>query len=508
MSATAQPLKYLRTSRPNVPTTALILGEQLGDANPVLEGADRVLFIESTGAMAQHRYHRARLHIVMSGMRHRAAELRAEGREVIEVRGAESFDEALAGFDDVVCMEPENRSWAAKLEGLGVELLPSNAFLADQAAFDEWAAGKKRVTMEHFYRGMRRAHGLLLDADGGPEGGKWNLDAENRKPPAKGLTAPQPWMPIEDEIDAGVRADLDALEKGGLSMWGADNPREFAVTASEAEEALADFVENRLPEFGPWQDAMVTGERTLFHARLSVPLNLGLLDPLDVVNRVEGEYRAGRVPLQSAEGFIRQVIGWREFVRCMYRFRFDEWATDNGLSADKPLPAAFWGEGQTDLNCLQETIDTVKETGYAHHIERLMVLGNSMLLFGIKPDEALDWFRASFVDAADWVMAPNVIGMGIHADGGVMMTKPYAAGGNYMSKMSQHCKGCRYDPKKRVGDDACPLTAMYWDFLARNRETFASNHRMSLALKNVDRIPADELEAIKQVAARERARLA
>jgi deoxyribodipyrimidine photolyase-related protein len=490
-----------------LPTTALILGEQLGESNPALVGADRVLFIETTGAMAKRRYHRARLQVVMSGMRHRAAELRAEGREVTEVRDAASFEEALAGMGSVICMEPENPAWAASLTSLGVELLPSKAFLADQGDFDDWARDKKRVTMEHFYMGMRRTYGVLLDEDGGPEGGKWNLDAENRKPPAKGLTAPKPWLPVEDEIDAEVRADIDSLVKAGLPIWGTDNPREFAVTAAEADEVLTDFIETRLPEFGPWQDAMVTGERTLFHARLSVPLNLGLLDPLEVVHRVEGEYRAGRVPLQSAEGFIRQVIGWREFVRCMYRFRFDEWATDNGLAVDKPLPAVFWGQGKTDLNCLQETIDTVKETGYAHHIERLMVLGNSMLLLGVKPDEALDWFRASFVDAADWVMAPNVIGMGIHADGGVMMTKPYAAGGNYMSKMSQHCKACRYDPKKRVGDDACPLTAMYWNFLARNRETFASNHRMSLALKNVDRIPAEELAAIEQVATRESARL-
>ncbi|MCX6387177.1 MAG: cryptochrome/photolyase family protein [Solirubrobacterales bacterium] len=482
--------------------TALVLGEQLGADNPALVGADRILLIESTGAMRKRRYHRARLHIVLSAMRHRAADFRAEGREVVEVRRAAAFEPELAGMGDLVCMEPENPKWAARLASLGVELLPSNAFLADTQDFNDWATGKKRVTMEHFYRGMRKTHGLLLDSTGGPEGGKWNLDAENRRPPAKGLTAPDSWMPTEDEVDADVRRDLDALVSDGLQTWGADGPREFAVTAAEAEAALSDFLSNRLPEFGPWQDAMVTGERTLFHARLSVPLNLGLLNPLDVVQRVEAEYRAGRVPLQSAEGFIRQVIGWREFVRGMYRFRSEEWESDNGLEAKTPLPAVFYGSGRTDWNCLQDTIDTVRDTGYAHHIERLMVLGNSMLLLGVKPDEALDWFRESFVDAADWVMAPNVIGMGIHADGGVMMTKPYAAGGNYMSKMSQHCKGCRYDPKKRVGEDACPLTAMYWSFLARNREKFAGNHRMALALKNLDRISPDDMLGIQEVASR------
>ena len=500
MSATGLPLTQSKTDRQTVPKTALILGEQLGADNPALEGTDRVLFVESTGAMGNRRYHRSRLHIVMSAMRHRAEELRVGGREVVEIRGVGSFAKALAGQGDLVCMEPENRDWAERLESFGVELVPSNSFLASPADFAEWAEGKKRVTMEHFYRGMRRTYGLLLDEDGGPEGGKWNLDAENRKPPAKGLSAPRPWLPVEDSIDEQVRADLDGLIASGLNVWGPDRPREFAVTAAEADAVLEDFIANRLPEFGPWQDAMVEGERTLFHARLSVPLNLGLLDPLELVQRVEGEYRAGRVPLQSAEGFIRQVIGWREFVRCMYRFRFDSWSEDNGLGAKLPLPAVFWGEGETDWNCLQETINTVEETGYAHHIERLMVLGNAMLLLGVEPQEALDWFRASFVDAADWVMAPNVIGMGIHADGGVMMTKPYAAGGNYMSKMSQHCKGCRYDPKQRTGDDACPLTALYWDFLARNREKLKDNHRMALAFKNLERIDPIELAEVRRVA--------
>ncbi|MCX6390384.1 MAG: cryptochrome/photolyase family protein, partial [Solirubrobacterales bacterium] len=363
--------------------------------------------------------------------------------------------------------------------------------------------------MEFFYRRMRTEHNLLLDSGGAPEGGKWNLDSENRRPPKDGLSPPQPWLPTEDEIDAEVRADLNTFEtEHGVAMWGNGAPREFAVTATEAKAVLDDFIANRLAGFGPWQDAMVPGEDTMFHSRISVPLNLGLLDPLEACRAAEAAYRAGAVPLQSAEGFIRQIIGWREFVRCMYRLREGEWETDNALGASLPLPPAFHDPSATDWQCLSSTIEIVDRTGYAHHIERLMVLGNSILLLGVEPGEALAWFRESFVDAADWVMAPNVLGMGIHADGGVMMTKPYAAGGNYMNRMSRHCGSCRYDPKQRKGENACPLTAMYWEFLDRHRERFAANPRMSLAIRNLERIDPAELEQVRETAEAARRRIA
>ena len=495
--------------------TALVLADQLSPENPALEGAERVLFIESLGAMRGRRYHRARLQVVLSAMRHRADELRREGREVIEIREADGFRAALAesglGGPDggVVCQRPETASVAKVLEEAGVELADGGTFVADADRFAAWAEGRKRITMEFFYRQMRGDHGLLLDAAGGPEGGKWNLDSENRRPPKDGLEVPEPWLPEEDAIDLEVRADLNRYSsEHGIAMWGADSPRAFAVTPGEARLVLDDFVATRLAGFGPWQDAMVPGEDTVFHSRLSVPLNLGVLDPLEACRAAEAAYRAGSVPLQSAEGFIRQVIGWREFVRCMYRFREGSWPSDNALEARMPLPPAFHDPDATDWECLRSTVETVDRTGYAHHIERLMVLGNSMLLLGVEPGEALAWFRESFVDAADWVMAPNVLGMGIHADGGVTMTKPYAAGGNYMSRMSRHCGDCRYDPKRRIGPDACPLTAMYWEFLERHRDRFAANPRMSLAIKNLERIERGELEEITKTAGAARGRLA
>ena len=488
--------------------TALVLADQLSEQNPAVEGADRVVFVESLGAVRGRRYHRARLQLVLSGMRHRASELRAEGREVVEIRNAESFTDALSGFDGIVCQRPESRRTELMLETLGVELIEGRDFIADPDEFAQWASERKRITMEHFYRRMRVAHGLLLDRDG-PEGGRWNFDADNRRPPKQGLDPPQPWLPEEDQIDRDCWEQVSQWERDrGIKLWGEAAPRAFAVTAREAQLALDDFIWNRLEDFGPWQDAMVPGERTLFHARLSVPLNLGLLDPLQVCKAAEAAYREGKVPLQSAEGFIRQVIGWREFVRCMYRLRADEWDTDNGLGATTALPQAFHDPDLVDWECLRQALGSVEATGYAHHIERLMVLGNSMLLLGVEPSAALAWFRESFVDAADWVMAPNVIGMGIHADGGVMMTKPYAAGGNYMNRMSRHCESCRYNPKKRTGPDACPLTALYWEFLDRHRDQFATNQRMSLALKNLERIEVDELAEIRATAEAARASLA
>jgi deoxyribodipyrimidine photolyase-related protein len=349
------------------------------------------------------------------------------------------------------------------------------------------------MVMEDFYRRQRRRLGLLVEDAGRPAGGRWNFDRENRRPPRAGLAAPAPWLPREDDIDAEVRRDLDALD---LPAWGEDGPRAFPATAAEARAALADFVEHRAASFGPWQDAMVPGERWLFHSRLSSSFNLWLLDPLEACRAVEAAHRDGRVPLASAEGFIRQVIGWREYVWGMYWLRLDAWRADNALAADLPLPEAFL-TADTDANCLRSCVDDVRATAYAHHIQRLMVLGNLMLLLGVRPWEAVEWFRDAFIDGAEWVMAPNVAGMATWADGGVMMTKPYAGGGNYIDRMSGYCADCRYDPHARTGEDACPVTALYWDFMARHRDRFAGNRRMRGPLRALARMDPDELVAVR-----------
>ena len=358
--------------------------------------------------------------------------------------------------------------------------------------------------MEDFYRAQRRRHGLLLERDGHPAGGRWNFDRENRRPPREGLGAPAPWLPREDEIDAAVRRDLDAM---GLEEWGEDAPRVWPATAAEAQAALGDFVAHRAADFGPWQDAMVPGERWLFHSRLSSSLNLWLLDPLDACRAVEAAYRAGDVPIASAEGFIRQVIGWREYVWGMYWLREGRWRHDDALAADLPLPPVFW-TGETDANCLRSCVRDVAATGYAHHIQRLMVLGNLMLLVGVRPWEAVEWFRTAFIDGAEWVMAPNVAGMATWADGGEMMTKPYAGGGNYIDRMSGYCADCRYDPHARTGEAACPVTALYWDWTARHRDRLAANRRMRMPLRSLGRMDDATIAAHRERAAAFRAAVA
>lgn len=477
--------------------TALILGDQLLRDHPALDGADRVLFVESLALLRRRWLHRRRAHLVLSGMRHFAEELRAT-HEVI-ARQAPTLAAALAEHDgEIVAAVPNSPAARAVLERAGVRVLASPQFLTDPAEFAAWAQGRRRLTMEDFYRDQRRRFGVLVDPHGNPEGGRWNYDTENRRPPRDmpaDLEAPAPWMPQEDDIDAQVRRDLDRLAPG---LWGDDGPRRFALTPDEASRALADFVERRLPQFGPWQDAMVPGEPFLFHALLSVPLNLGVLSPLDAIRAAEDAYDRGDVPLQSAEGFIRQILGWREYVRGVFELRRLEGA--NALDAHDDLPPAFLGE-TTGWNCLDTVVGGVRAHGYAHHIERLMVLGNVLLLTGVEPRQAVDWFARAFVDGAEWVMAPNAAGMALYADGGQMTTKPYAAGGNYVQRMSRHCAGCRFDPKQRTGPDACPLSALYWDFVARHRERLAGNRRMAMPLRALEKIDPAELAAIRARAA-------
>jgi deoxyribodipyrimidine photolyase-related protein len=292
------------------------------------------------------------------------------------------------------------------------------------------------------------------------------------------------------------------MEADGLETSGDDGPRIFPATRKQALRALDSFCTNRLPTFGPYKDAMIGGERFMWHALLSSSLNLGLLSPLECAEAAEIEYRKGNAPIASVEGFIRQVIGWREYVWGVYRLRGAEMKEENALGADLPVPTALatLDPSATEMNCLQDVTAGVRDTAYAHHIERLMLLGNLFLTLGVEPKAAIDWFHSSFIDGFEWVMVPNVAGMALWADGGKMMTKPYAASGRYVDRMSNHCRDCRYTLKERSGPDACPLTVLYWDFLDRNREILGSNRRMWMQMKNLDRIEDGELEEIRRTA--------
>jgi deoxyribodipyrimidine photolyase-related protein len=357
--------------------------------------------------------------------------------------------------------------------------------------------------MEDFYRAQRLRFDVLMEG-GEPAGGRWNHDHDNREPPPKGATdlgVPGPWQPPEDEVDERVRADLDAMD---LPTVGRDGPRWFAVTAAEARRALAHFVEHRLGRFGPHEDAMLAGDWAMAHSLLSVPLNLGLLHPLDVVGEAEAAYRSGDVPVSSAEGFVRQVLGWREYVWQLY-WRFGRgYERRNALAAHTPLPD-WWRDLDADAvtaACLRDALAGVRDRGWTHHIPRLMLLGNHALQRGYRPAELSDWFREAFVDGFEWVMPPNVIGMSQHADGGLMATKPYSSGGAYINRMSDYCGDCAFDPRKRVGDDACPFTAGYWAWVHRHRDLLSANFRTRRAVASMDRL--SDLEAVlEQESARE-----
>lgn len=487
--------------------TAWVLADQLSPGNPALDGADRLLIVESRVRPGAVRFHRQKLHLVWSAMRHFAAEQRERDIEV-DYRTADTLtqgaSEHLKEFepDSIALLEPNTLGAGERLAGIDdrIEVLDDCLFLTRPDEFATWAEGRKQLRMENFYREQRRRYDLLMEGDQ-PAGGEWNFDQENRKSPPADLMPPKPYRPREDEIDRAVRDDLDHLAEE-IPMRGSDGRRLFPATRAEAKRALASFCEKRLPQFGPYQDAMVEGQRFMWHALIGSSLNLGLLDPLECAKAAEAEYIKGAAPIASVEGFIRQVIGWREYVWGMYRLKGSAMASRNALGADAGIPDAIedLDPDATEMRCLSDVLAGIRDTAYAHHIERLMVLGNLMLTAGTEPRQAIDWFHGSFIDGYEWVMAPNVAGMALWADGGEMMSKPYAATGAYVNRMSTYCGECRYDPKVRAGDDACPLTTLYWDFLDRNRDLLAANPRMTLQVRNLDRIEDAELDAIRSQA--------
>ncbi|WP_327265207.1 cryptochrome/photolyase family protein [Streptomyces sp. NBC_01232] len=482
-------------------STHWLFGDQLGpaftaageDGGPSRESP--VVMIESRAVFRRRRFHRAKAHLILSAMRHRAAEL---GDRVVYVK-ADTYREGLrraVGGKPVTVCHPTSRAAAVFVNSLdNVTVLPPRGFLITREEFAAWAASHPGggLRMENFYRHVRREHDLLMDG-GEPVGGQWNLDHDNRQPPPRGartLGSPAPYRPREDEIDALVREDLDRWERtGDVCFVGRDGPRLFPADRREALAALRRFVDLRLPGFGAHEDAMLAADPVLSHSLLSSSLNLGLLDPSECVSRAETAWRTGRAPLNSAEGFIRQVAGWREYVWHLYWHFGEDYRKSNALGHTAPLPA-WWVSLDADAvsaHCLSTVLRQVRDTGWTHHIPRLMVLGSYALQRGWDPEALTDWFHRSFVDGYDWVMLPNVVGMSQYADGGRMTTKPYTSGGAYINRMSDLCGPCRYRPGSRVGEDACPFTAGYWSFLHRHQALLRHNARTAGAVRGLDRL--------------------
>ncbi len=463
--------------------TVWILGDQLNrNVGPLADrkpGDCRVLLVTSETKITSKRWHRQRLHLVLSAMAHFVAELEAEGFEV-DHRSAKSLATGLKEHRQefevaqVIAMEPMSWDGRAMLEEHGVELTQNEQFLCHYEQFASWVGDRSSFKMEDFYRWQRDRLDILIEPDGEPSGGQWNFDHDNREPPPKDGRS---WPAISkfelDQIDCTIIDDL------GSNVWGAEPDGSWPVTRQQALTRLDEFITTGLDPFGPHEDAMLESEWKLAHSVLASSMNLGLLHPQEIVDAAVAAYRSGDAPINSVEGFVRQVIGWREYVWGLYWLWMPDYREQNELNANRPVPPAFTGEADTQMACVASVIGHVEQHGYAHHIERLMVLGNLALTAGVSPQAMTQWMWASFVDGAEWVMVPNVVGMALHADGGRMATKPYASGGAYINRMSDSCKGCKYNPKKRVGDDACPFTTLYWDFLARNEQAFGNNHRMA-----------------------------
>ena len=384
----------------------------------------------------------------------------------------------------------EMRTWKV---GVPFHVLPDDRFLCDQQKFAAWAAGRKQMRMEHFYREMRKRHNVLMD-DAKPVGGSWNYDSENRKPPKKGMAVPPTYFETPDKMTQAVINQVGELFS---DHFGDLEPFHFAVTRQQALDALRLFIDERLPFFGDYQDAMLQNEPWMFHSHLSFYINCGLLLPMECVRAAEQAYQSGAAPLNAVEGFIRQIIGWREFVRGIYWLKMPEYEHENFFRAKRPLPDFFWS-ADTSMNCLRQCINETKQNAYAHHIQRLMVIGNFALLAGLDPGEVNEWYLIVYADAYHWVELPNVTGMVLFADGGVLGSKPYAASGAYINRMSNYCKSCDYKVNVKSGPTACPFNYLYWYFLIKNRKKLDGNQRLAMVYRTLDRMSDEKLEAVKK----------
>lgn len=478
---------------------------------------DIVMFAEVREESSHVPSHKQRTALFLSAMRHRASELSQTGYDVRYTKlNAPDNTGSLRGELEraihdlkpqaVVMVEPGDHRLRAQLHdvahaaGVEIRFLADTHFLTSHAEFESWAKGRKELTMEYFYREQRRRLGILMDDDGKPEGGIWNFDSDNRETFPSTGPSPRPKPPLAFEPDEITREVIELVNTHLPTNPGRLESFRWPVTRQQGLAALKDFIDHRLDRFGPYEDAMWTDEPFTYHSTLSPALNLKLISPLECVNAALAAYAKGKARLQSVEAFIRQIIGWREFIRGVYYLEGDNYEQRNFLNQHGALPDFYW-TGTTDMACMNECLNQVLDRGYGHHIQRLMVIGNFALISGVHPRDISDWFQGMYIDGIDWVTLPNTLGMVMHADGTaqkkpVVGTKPYCASGQYINRMSNYCKKCKYDPTKRTGTEACPFTVFYWDFLHRNRAYLSKNPRMATILTNLNRFGDQQLTQI------------
>ena len=493
----------------------LVFGDQLNFQISSLSGIntknDVILMCEVRNEMTYVKHHKKKIVFLFSAMRHFAQELIGIGYTLHYVKFDDPKNEGtffsevsrlirkLDTIKKVIVTEPseyrvlkEVKSWSKRLS-IPVEIKQDNRFLCTHKEFAEWGKGRKQKRMEFFYREMRKKYNVLM-RDMEPEGGKWNYDHENRKPPKENLTIPPTYISTPDQITEEVKSLVKTVAS---NHFGNIEPFTYAVTRKQALVALETFIQERLIGFGDYQDAMLQNEPWMFHSHLGLYLNCGLLLPLECVIAAEKAYELGHVPLNASEGFIRQILGWREYIRGIYWSEMPTYEDLNFLEAKNSLPNFFW-TGKTKMNCLKQSITETQENAYAHHIQRLMVLGNFLLLIGVEPKQANEWYLIVYADAYQWVELPNVSGMVLFADGGIVASKPYAASGAYIDKMSNYCDRCDYKVKQKNGPDACPFNYLYWNFLNQNREKLKKNPRVTMMYRVYDRLTEEKKEQIRR----------
>ncbi len=498
-------------------TLRLVLGDQLSPGIAALAdldpARDTVLMAEVMTECSYAPHHPQKIALIFAAMRHFARALAACGVRVRYVRLDDAENtQSLAGEvaraakaltpDHIVVTAPgewrvleDMRQWE-DATGTPCEIREDDRFLCSIAGFRDWAKGRNQLRMEFFYRDMRRRHRILMEGDQ-PSGGRWNYDAENRRKLPANVTIPEV---RRFKPDATTQAALDLVATRFAKHYGSLENFNYPVMAREAKQGLEDFIRHRLPQFGDWQDSMAADAPYLFHAVISAPLNLGLLDPLTICQKAEDAYRQGHAPLNAVEGFIRQILGWREFMRGIYWLHMPDYAKKNALGATRALPEFYW-TGDTDMRCMAQAVGQTMKFAYAHHIQRLMVTGNFALLAGLHPDAVDQWYLAVYADAYEWVEMPNTRGMSLFADGGIIGSKPYAASGAYINRMSNYCGDCHYDVKDAVGSRACPFNALYWDFIARHEALWEHNPRMAMPLRNWRKMDDEKREALRRRAA-------